>query len=163
MEDTGMKERKSMNSNHLARNLSGLRQASGLSQEKVAEAVGVTRQAVAKWELGESTPDVLHCDALAELYGVSLDDLLHFDQKGASVPVPPRGKHVFGVAQVGERGQIVIPKAAREVFGIRPGDTLLMLGDEGPEHQGLALMDPQIFFARQEQYRRALERREIRE
>ena len=135
-----MKERKSMNSNHLARNLSGLRQASGLSQEKVAEAVGVTRQAVAKWELGESTPDVLHCDALAELYGVSLDDLLHFDQKGASVPVPPRGKHVFGVAQVGERGQIVIPKRARELFNLDRGDTLVVLGDTNPGTAGIALV-----------------------
>lgn len=135
-----MKERKSMNSNHLARNLSGLRQASGLSQEKVAEAVGVTRQAVAKWELGETTPDVLHCDALAELYGVSLDDLLHFDQKGASVPVPPRGKHVFGVAQVGERGQIVIPKRARELFHLGKGDTLVVLGDTNPGTAGIALV-----------------------
>ena len=42
----------------------------------------------------------------------------------------PRGRHVFGTVKVGERGQIVIPKEARELFGIRPGDTLLVLGDE---------------------------------
>ena len=42
----------------------------------------------------------------------------------------PKGRHVFGTARVGERGQIVIPKEARELFGIRPGDTLLVLGDE---------------------------------
>lgn len=36
----------------------------------------------------------------------------------------------FGTVKVGERGQIVIPKEARELFGIRPGDTLLVLGDE---------------------------------
>ncbi|MBP3520811.1 MAG: helix-turn-helix transcriptional regulator, partial [Oscillospiraceae bacterium] len=42
-----------------------LRKKSGLSQEKAAEAVGVTRQAIAKWEAGETTPDVLHCDKLA--------------------------------------------------------------------------------------------------
>ena len=49
----------------------------------------------------------------------------------------PRGKHilgksnvqkVFGTAKVGDRGQIVIPKEAREFFGIEPGDTLLILG-----------------------------------
>ena len=43
-----------------------------------------------------------------------------------------RGKHrqqrVFGTAKVGDRGQIVIPKEAREFFGIEPGDTLLILG-----------------------------------
>lgn len=135
-----------MNGNHLARNLSSLRQASGLSQEKVAEAVGVTRQAVAKWELGETTPDVLHCDALAELYGVSLDDLLHFEQRGSgpAVPPPPRGKHVFGVVQVGERGQIVIPKRAREIFRLERGATLVVLGDTNPGTAGIALVPAQL-------------------
>ncbi len=40
----------------------------------------------------------------------------------------PEGKHAW-TATVGEKGQIVIPKQAREIFGIRPGDTLLLLGD----------------------------------
>lgn len=43
--------------------------------------------------------------------------------------VHPKGKYAW-TATVGEKGQIVIPKQAREVFGIRPGDTLLLLGDE---------------------------------
>ena len=41
----------------------------------------------------------------------------------------PDGKYAW-TATVGEKGQIVIPKQAREVFGIKPGDTLLLLGDE---------------------------------
>lgn len=41
----------------------------------------------------------------------------------------PKGKYAW-TATVGEKGQIVIPKQAREVFGINPGDTLLILGDE---------------------------------
>lgn len=41
----------------------------------------------------------------------------------------PEGKYLFGVAKVGQKGQIVIPKEAREVFGIAPGDTLAVLGD----------------------------------
>ena len=134
-----------MNGNHLARNLSSLRQASGLSQEKVAEAVGVTRQAVAKWELGETTPDILHSDQLAELYGVTLDDLLHFDQKPGNIPPPPRGKHVFGVVQVGERGQIVIPKRAREIFRLERGATLVVLGDTNPGTAGIALVPAEFF------------------
>ncbi len=48
------------------------------------------------------------------------------------------GKYMFGTAKVGERGQIVIPKEAREVFGIKPGDTMLVLGDT---KQGLALVN----------------------
>ena len=38
-------------------------------------------------------------------------------------------RRVFGTARVGDRGQIVIPKEAREMFGIQPGDTLLILGE----------------------------------
>ena len=41
----------------------------------------------------------------------------------------PKGKYAW-TATVGEKGQIVIPKQARDIFGIRPGDTLLLLGDE---------------------------------
>ncbi|WP_292366115.1 MULTISPECIES: AbrB/MazE/SpoVT family DNA-binding domain-containing protein [unclassified Methanoculleus] len=40
-------------------------------------------------------------------------------------------KHIFGTVKVGERGQIVIPKEAREIFDIKPGDTLMVLGNEG--------------------------------
>ena len=53
----------------------------------------------------------------------------------------PRGRHVFGTVKVGERGQIVIPKEARELFGIRPGDTLLVLGDE---KNGLLVTPPDV-------------------
>jgi len=42
----------------------------------------------------------------------------------------PKGKHLFGTAKIGEKGQIVIPKEARKLFNINPGDTLLILGDE---------------------------------
>ena len=38
--------------------------------------------------------------------------------------------HIFGTAKVGEKGQIVIPRDARKLFGVKPGDTLLILGDE---------------------------------
>jgi AbrB family looped-hinge helix DNA binding protein len=46
-------------------------------------------------------------------------------------------KHLFGSVKVGERGQIVIPKGAREIFGIRQGDILLVLGDT---ERGIALV-----------------------
>ena len=60
----------------------------------------------------------------------------------------PEGKHVFGTVKVGEKGQIVIPKDARKLFDIKPGDSLLVLGDEA---QGLALVKNEVFleFARQ--------------
>jgi looped-hinge helix DNA binding domain, AbrB family len=46
-------------------------------------------------------------------------------------------KHLFGSVKVGERGQIVIPKEAREIFGIKTGDILLVLGDT---ERGIALV-----------------------
>ncbi len=50
-------------------------------------------------------------------------------------------KRVFGTAKVGDRGQIVIPKEARELFRIRPGDTLLILGEE---NKGLIISRPDL-------------------
>ena len=50
-------------------------------------------------------------------------------------------RRVFGTAKVGDRGQIVIPKEARELFHIQPGDTLLILGDEDT---GLIVSRPEI-------------------
>jgi len=53
----------------------------------------------------------------------------------------PKGKYAW-TARVGERGQIVIPKEARDVFDIKPGDTLLLLGDEA---QGIAIVKNDVF------------------
>lgn len=126
--------------NHISQNLTELRRRHKYSQEEVAEKIGVSRQAVAKWETGETLPDILNCDALAALYDVSLDDLLHFDPQAERMPIPPRGKHLFGTVRVGERGQVVLPKKAREMFSINPGDLLVALGDENPESAGIALI-----------------------
>ena len=51
------------------------------------------------------------------------------------------GKYIFGVVKVGERGQIVIPKEARELYGIKAGDSLLVLGDT----KGMAIVKTEIF------------------
>ena len=51
------------------------------------------------------------------------------------------GKYMFGVVKVGDKGQIVIPRAARTISDIKPGDTLMMLGDD----KGIALLKTDIF------------------
>ena len=51
------------------------------------------------------------------------------------------GKYAFGVVKVGDKGQIVIPKDARKQYSIKPGDTLMMLGDEN----GMALLKTEVF------------------
>jgi AbrB family looped-hinge helix DNA binding protein len=53
----------------------------------------------------------------------------------------PKGKYAW-TAKVGQKGQIVIPQEAREVFDIKPGDTLLLLGDEA---QGIAIVKNDLF------------------
>ena len=115
--------------NHLSMNLTALRKMNQYTQEEVASRIGVSRQAVAKWENGESAPDVINCNALAEMYNVSLDDLVNYNEKEKDgLAIPPKDKHMFGCVSVGERGQIVIPKKAREIFDIKPGDRLMVLG-----------------------------------
>jgi AbrB family looped-hinge helix DNA binding protein len=52
-----------------------------------------------------------------------------------------KGRYIFGMVKVGERGQIVIPKEAREKFGIKPGDSLLVLGDE---QRGIAIVKAEL-------------------
>lgn len=125
-------------------NISILRKRDKISQELLAEKVGVSRQTIAKWENGESVPDIIHCSMLAELFEVTLDDLVHFDMSDSpdGFGPPPKGKFIFGVATVGERGQIVIPAKARRVFHIKSGDSLMVLGDI---KQGLALVKTDIF------------------
>ena len=122
-------------------NLIKLREKYRLSQEDVAEQIDVSRQTVAKWEAGTTMPDLLKCEALAKLYDVSIDDLLHYSESNQGIPIPTKGKHVFGTVTMGEKGQIVIPKKCRDVFGLRPGDDLIILGDE---KQGIGIMKAEV-------------------
>ena len=126
-------------------NLIHLRKIKQLTQEDVADKIGVTRQSVAKWESGETVPDLDKCRLLAELFGVTLDDLANFEpEENYGLGVPPKGKHMFGLVTVGDKGQIVIPAKARKLFEISAGDQLVIVGDEG---QGLAILKPEYFLS----------------
>lgn len=140
----------------ISQNISTLRTVCGLTQEELAARIGVSRQSVAKWESGESAPDLSNASALARVFGVRMDDLVNHSEEASGFPVPPMGKHIFGVVKMGERGQVVIPKKARDVFDLVPGSELLVLGDEA---QGIALQRIEDAEVMLQAYGRAIETR----
>ena len=121
-----------------------LRTQKGMSQDELAEKVFVSRQAVSRWENGETYPDIDKCDKLAKYYGVTIDSLVHQDNKVGDVKIAPAplGKHLWGTVTIGSKGQIVIPKAARDTFELNEGDRLVVLGDDA---QGIALVKAEVF------------------
>ena len=136
-------------------NLIQLRKYRQMTQEELAEKVGVTRQAIAKWEAGETMPDLERSRMLAEIFEVSLDDLASYESNANfGMGVPPKGKHLFGVVTVGDKGQIVIPAKARKLFSIDAGDQLVVLGDEA---QGIALVKSDSFLHMADMIRQKME------
>ena len=128
----------------ISKNLQLFRKQMNLTQEALAEQVGVARQTVVKWESGESAPDLDTAGRLADALKVSLDDLVNAPEGEVSADKTLKGKHLFGLVTIGDKGQIVIPARARKVFRLKPGDQLMVLGDES---QGLALVNAQLFMA----------------
>lgn len=123
-------------------NLIELRKLNHLTQEELAEKLDISRQTLSKWETGESLPDIEKSRALARLFGVTLDNLVCYESGETRLPVPPKGRHAFGVVTVGDKGQIVIPAKARKVFDISPGDSLIVLGDEA---SGIGILKEEEF------------------
>ena len=116
-----------------AENLVELRKYHDFSQEELADMIGVSRQTLSKYEIEK-------CKRFANVFGVTIDDLISYDKKNEDnlgLGVPPKGKHIFGMVKVGDKGQIVIPVKARQIFNINPGDSIIVLGDE---EQGIALI-----------------------
>ena len=126
----------------IGKNLQKLRKMMNLTQEALAEKVGVARQTIAKWETEESTPDLEMSGKLAAALNVTLDDLVNAPDDELDGKPGMKGKHMFGMVTVGDKGQIVIPVRARRVFHINPGDQLVVLGDE---NSGLALVNAGFF------------------
>ena len=125
-------------------NLLMLRGIHGFSQEEIATKIGVSRQAYAKWENGTSIPDVEKCGRIAQVYGTTVDGLLKTEESIAGRPLPPapKGKNMWGVVTMNERGQIVIPKAARDHFDLHAGQRLILASEDG---EGFVLIPAEIF------------------
>ena len=126
----------------IGKNIQILRKQKNLTQEALAEEVGVARQTIAKWEAEESAPDLECAGRLAAVLDVTLDDLVSAPTEELDESTGLKGKHMFGLVTVGDKGQIVIPVRARRIFGISPGAQLMVLGDE--DH-GLALVNADLF------------------
>ena len=133
-------------------NLVMLRSIHGYSQEEIASMIGISRQAYAKWESGATVPDIQKCSLLAQVYGTTVDALIKTqpEEKVGVIPPAPSGKNIWGTVTVSERGQIVIPKDARDKFGMSPGTRLVVLGDEA----GIALIPADTF---EDSLRKAME------
>ena len=120
-----------------------LRKLHGFSQEEIAGKLGISRQAYAKWESGATIPDIEKCSQLAELYGTTIDSLIKTEsvEGMGMLPPAPKGKNIWGSVTINDRGQLVIPKGAREKFGLTGGQRLIVVGDE----MGIALIPALMF------------------
>ena len=78
-------------------NLISLRKINNMSQEELADRLMVSRQTVSKYETGESLPDIEKCKALADIFGVTLDDLVNYkNEDGMGLGVPPKENMYLG-------------------------------------------------------------------
>ena len=90
----------------LKENLVMLRNLHGYSQEAIAEKIGISRQAYAKWETGATVPDIEKCSLLAEVYGTTIDNLVRTEpvEGVGMIPPAPKGKNIWGSVAVNDRG-----------------------------------------------------------
>lgn len=123
-----------------------LRNIHGFSQEEIAEKINISRQAYAKWESGATVPDIEKCSLIAQTYGISIDSLVKSETADGigMIPPAPKGKNIWGSVTINDRGQLVIPKGARDKFQLTGGKRLIVLGDE----TGIALIPAETFEAK---------------
>lgn len=123
----------------LSNNLKTLRQKEGFSLEALAEIISVSRQTVAKWEAGDSYPELINCIKLANLYKLSLDELVNKplgDMMEGNL-LGPEGGRICGVLEIAMDNTIKLPESVMEMFGINSGENILLLADK---KQGIALV-----------------------
>ena len=108
-----------------------------MTQEELAEKLDVSRQTIAKWENGESIPDIMRCSQLAEIFDIDMDNVASmFIQRDINKAMNAKRKFIFGKCRI-KHNRIVIPEDAQCVFGLKDGDELLLVGDI---KQGMALI-----------------------
>ena len=127
----------------ITENLNLLRQKNGYTLEALAEIISVSRQTIAKWEMGDSYPDLMNCMKLASLYKISLDELVNKPMREIqNSDFLSLDNKIGGVIDVSEEGTIRIPDTVLEMFDIHPGEKVLLLADK---KQGIALIKCSYF------------------
>lgn len=122
----------------IADNLKFLRYRNGYTLENIAEIISVSRQTVSKWETGDSVPDLLNCVKLANLYKVSIDELVNKSLKlVASNDFCEDNGCICGVVDISNDCNIQLPEIVMNLFDIKPNDKLLLLADK---KQGMAFV-----------------------
>lgn len=122
----------------ISENLKFLRYRNGYTLEAIAEIISVSRQSVAKWESGDSVPDVMNCVKLASLYKISLDELVNSPLKNVVAEnFATDGSRICGVLELSPDSTIRVPDVVKQAFNIHCGDKLLLLADK---NQGIALV-----------------------
>ena len=119
-------------------NLILMRHKNGYTMEALAEIISVSRQTIAKWESGESYPDITNCIKLASLYKITLDELVYKPLREAQCEgASADGNKICGILEVEENGSITLPESLREMFDIEIGGKVLLLADK---REGIAIV-----------------------
>lgn len=111
----------------IANRLVALRREHGYSQEELAARLGVSRQAVSKWERAESSPDTDNLIALARLYGISLDELLLQPGQPGESEDARETREVFEAAQAWEEAEARVEKLRKKERKARKEKLLWLL------------------------------------
>ena len=122
----------------IADNLKFLRYKNGYTLEALAEIISVSRQSVAKWEAGDSVPDIINCVKLASLYKISLDELVNMSLKDViSSDFMQEDGRICGVLEIQPENTLRMPEVIMDMFHLHCGDKVLLLADR---QQGMALV-----------------------
>ena len=123
-------------------NLKLLRAKHGYTMESLAEIIDVSRQTIAKWEAGESYPDIENCVKLSRLYKVFLDVLVNKPLwEGDAGDFVGSEMKLCGALNLTEEGAIVLPQKVMKLFDMQPGEKVLLLADKS---QGIAIVKCQF-------------------
>ena len=119
-------------------NLILMRHQHGYTMEALAEIISVSRQTVAKWESGESYPDIMNCMKLATLYKITLDELVYKPLRDAQLnEFSTDGNKICGILYIAENSTIHLPDSLKEMFDMKTGDKVLLLADK---REGIAIV-----------------------